>query len=74
MLIVLKVDGQVDGPWASVFIPLWMFMGAIAVGGFALCCCAPMVSRGVIPEIRPLLIRGMRLCSVGTFRYCRLGC
>lgn len=68
MLIVLKVDGQVEGAWSSVFIPLWMFMGAIAIGGSALCCCAPMVSRGVIPEIRPLLIRGMLLCSVGTFR------
>lgn len=70
MLIVLKVDGQLEGPWSSVFIPLWMFMGAIALGGSALCCCAPTVSRGVIPEIRPLLIRGMLLCSVGTFRYC----
>lgn len=69
MLIVLKLDGQVDAPWSAVFIPLWMFMGAIALAGSALCCCAPMVSRGVIPEIRPLLIRGMLLCSVGTFRY-----
>lgn len=68
MLIVLKLDGQLEGPWASVFIPLWMFMAAIAVGGTALCCCAPLVSRGVLPEIRPLLIRGMLLCSVGTFR------
>lgn len=68
MLIVLKIDGQLEGPWSSVFIPLWMFMGFIALGGSALCCCAPMVSRGVIPEIRPLLIRGMLLCSVGTFR------
>ncbi|CAM9537037.1 unnamed protein product [Ectocarpus sp. 6 AP-2014] len=67
VLIVLKVDGQLEGPWSSVFIPLWMFMGAIALGGSALCCCAPTVSRGVIPEIRPLLIRGMLLCSVGTF-------
>lgn len=68
MLIVLKIEGQVDGSWASVFVPLWMFMGATALAGSALCCCAPMVSRGVIPEIRPLLIRGMLLCSVGTFR------
>ncbi|CAN0412231.1 unnamed protein product [Pylaiella littoralis] len=67
MLIVLKLDGQVDGPWSAVFVPLWVFMGAIALAGSALCCCAPMVSRGVIPEIRPLLIRGMLLCSVGTF-------
>ncbi|CAB1114266.1 unnamed protein product [Ectocarpus sp. CCAP 1310/34] len=67
VLIVLKVDGQLEGPWSSVFIPLWMFMGAIALGGSALCCCASTVSRGVIPEIRPLLIRGMLLCSVGTF-------
>ncbi|CAM9125376.1 unnamed protein product, partial [Hapterophycus canaliculatus] len=67
MLIVLKVDGQVEGPWSSVFIPLWMFMGAVALGGSALCCCAPTVSRNVIPEIRPLLIRGMLLCSAGTF-------
>ena len=68
MLIVLKIEGQVDGSWASVFVPLWMIMGATALAGSALCCCAPMVSRGVIPEIRPLLIRGMLLCSVGTFR------
>ncbi|CAM9708262.1 unnamed protein product, partial [Laminaria digitata] len=67
MLIVLKIEGQVEGSWASVFVPLWMFMGAVALAGSALCCCAPMVSRGVIPEIRPLLIRGMLLCSVGTF-------
>ncbi len=56
MLIVLKVDGQVEGPWSSVFIPLWMFTGAIALGGSALCCCAPLDTMGML------------LCSVGTFR------
>ncbi|CAN0006190.1 unnamed protein product, partial [Discosporangium mesarthrocarpum] len=67
LIIVLKIDGDIVGPWASVFIPSWGLLFVITVAGSVLCCCAPVLSRGVLPEVRSLLMRMMVLCSIVTF-------